>query len=152
MSVDAQPRRGGDRSRGGDRWRTPRRPSPRPAVTSVRVSLEPRPCYRCWTGRQEAASSCGLFSRAGFGEPGKETGSGAGSRMWEWLPFAASVTVPPGTARLACSVWLTMTGGMPRPILQLEKLRPKDVQKLVLGLAVARSRARSPKSRVPSNP
>lgn len=45
-----------------------------------------------------------------------------------------------------------MTGEMPLSILQLEKLRPKEVQKLVLGLAAAWSRALSPKSRAPSNP
>lgn len=155
-SPDIRPHLGAEgaaAAEGTARWRT-LHPSPRPTVASVRASLEPRPFYRCWTGRQEAASSCGLFSRAGLGEPGKETDSGAGARFPHvgMAPLRSLGYGAAGTARLALRVWFTMTGEMPLSILQLEKLRPKEVQKLVLGLAAAWSRALSPKSRAPSNP
>lgn len=92
---------------GTARWRT-LHPSPRPTVASVRASVEPRPFYRCWTGRQEAASSCGLFSRAGLGEPGKETDSGAGARFPHvgMAPLRSLGYGAAGTARLAAGCGL----------------------------------------------
>lgn len=102
-SPDIRPHLGAEgaaAAEGTARWQT-LHPSPRPTVASVRASLEPRSFYRCWTGRQEAASSCGLFSRAGLGEPGKETDSGAGARFphvgmaplrsWDRAPCAQGV-------------------------------------------------------------
>lgn len=68
---------------------------PRPRTRPLEDSSPPFPAACCRLGSsvsgaatilqmldgQEAASSCGLFYRAGFGEPGRETDSGAGARF-----------------------------------------------------------------------
>lgn len=75
-------------------------------------------------------------------------GSGGRDRQWGGRSVPARGHGSP-SQRLARSVWFTVTGGLPLPILQLEKLKPKEVPKLVLGLAAARSRALSPKHGLP---
>lgn len=154
MSVGVQPRRGGGRGRGRDRSLANSPPFPA-AYRRLGSSVCGAATILQMLDREARGSLVlrALLARR-FG------GARERDRQWSGRSVPARGHGSPSQPRLRrrwdrapCGrVWFTMTGGMPLSLLQLEKLRPKEVQKLVLGLAAAWSRALSPKSRAPSNP